>query len=39
MKLCRRKARPGLAPTKNIENNPMQSSMVDAGMGHDSIHI
>jgi hypothetical protein len=23
-------------PTKNIENNPMQSSLVDAGMGHTS---
>jgi hypothetical protein len=25
--------------TKNIENNPMQSSMVDAGLGNASIHI
>ena len=26
-------------PTKNIENNPMQGSPVDAVMGHASNHI
>jgi hypothetical protein len=37
---CHGKARPGSRfQTKNIENNPMQSRLVDAGMGHASIHI
>jgi hypothetical protein len=26
-------------PTKNIENNPMQGSLADAGMGHAIIRI
>jgi len=26
-------------PNKNIENNPMQRSPADAGMGRDGIHI